>query len=96
MPNYTPGPWKPVIGKDQPVPYYKRLICLVESDGQNRKAVVVERDVAETVSKDEWKANTRLLAAAPELLEAAEKVLRIGVAGYDDLREAVHKAKGEN
>ena len=71
MGEYTKGPWKAIIEEKQPVPYYKRLICTVEH-GDEYKAVVAER--SEVCNKEEWEANARLMAAAPELLEAAKKL----------------------
>jgi hypothetical protein len=68
--HHTPGPWAHEtalnMGYDTPVPYEK-ITC--PQGGYLAKAVNNGR-----VSDEETKANARLIAAAPELLEALELI----------------------
>jgi hypothetical protein len=72
--HHTPGPWAHEtalnMGYDTPVPYEK-ITC--PQGGYLAKAVNNGR-----VSDEETKANARLIASAPELLEALE-------AAYEEL-----------
>ncbi len=103
MSEYTSKPWKAIIEEEQPVPYYKRLICTVEH-GDEYKAVVAEK--SEVCNREEWESNTRLIAA-PELLEAAEDIIPqlelfceqnyfADFENYKKLRKAIQKAEGDN
>ena len=98
MSRYTKGPWKSIIEEEQPVPYYKRLICTVEH-GDEYKAVVAER--SEVCNREEWEFNTRLIAAAPELLEACKYALKT-LSKVDieiettKIHKAINKAEGDN
>jgi len=62
---HTPGPWRAVIESDQPQILYKGIICTVES-GSGYKAVVTDGP-QETCLANEWEANARLIARAPEM-----------------------------
>lgn len=69
--THTPGPWAPVLRDDprgQPVPYYRALIAWIACSPDRRLTVIQAEE--RTVSKDEWEPNTRLIAAAPDLLDA--------------------------
>ena len=95
--KYTEGPWKAVMKGEQPVPYYKRLICLVEN-GEEYKAVIAEK--SEVCSRDEWEANTRLVAAAPDLLDACKYALamlsKVNIEiETTKIHKAIRKAEGE-
>jgi hypothetical protein len=72
--KFTPGQWKAIITGDQPQKLYKGLICLIEHSPDNYISVVQAN--GRVVESDEWEANARLIAAAPELLEAAEEAYR--------------------
>lgn len=59
----TPGEWEAVLNEDprgQPVPYYRSLICMVEHNPEGYLAVVAKNN--QTVSRNEWIANTKLIA----------------------------------
>lgn len=74
MAKRTEGPWEAVLNDDprgQPVPYYRGLICTVEY-GNRHLAVVAKSGV---VSSAEWEANTHLIAAAPQMRDALERLL---------------------
>ena len=92
MSKHTPGPWVPYAGtsgvfivSNQAMGYETVAHALALDDGA-RPAKVVE-------------ANARLIAAAPELLEACEMALRLRLDDdsevADAVRAAIAKAKGE-
>lgn len=65
MPNaHTPGPWK--------VRYAKNLTALVTPRGEMQLSLHGVYDGLDPLSVDlhEWKANARLIAQAPRMLEA--------------------------
>ena len=83
MTKHTQGPWL-VEG---------RAVYALNDDGYNRFSALVQD--AHTPG-DELEANARLIAAAPELLEALECLLEMGHAKAGDLaRAALAKARGE-
>lgn len=97
--KHTPEPW--VVDEDGTV---------TQADSGAHIAVVSQEDDFPCLEEDEreearaeCKANARLIAAAPELLEALEKALReSGCDGdlcmhdwHDDARAALAKARGE-
>ena len=75
MSQHTPGPWRAVTGppKDQPQLLYRSLICVIEQSGDRYWAVV--QDDGKTVRAEQWEPIARLIAAAPELLKAAQAAL---------------------
>lgn len=97
--KHTPGPWllqdRTVYAlNDERIPV-NRFTASVDSGWLHDKA---------RVSREEVDANARLIAAAPELLEALESMLEIyddGVGrdwelqAWKDARAAITKAKGE-
>ena len=71
--NHTPGPWAAVE---------HGVICeKCTSHGNFYVCGLIDPD------NDEDKANARLIAAAPELLEALKSVLEIGAGGVIERRE---------
>ena len=91
MSKHTPGPWK----------YGAELSSrtgewLISFDAGNRGRGI---GIAETrPGSGQEEANARLIAAAPELLEALEELLaetRINGAFADKARAAIAKARGE-
>lgn len=93
--SHTPGPWKLVPAKN---PSYN-LVC---AEGWHKLARVVVRMMGHGSDSTEGVANARLIAAAPELLEAAENALHYmrlhkyaDQAWADDLDAAIKKARGE-
>lgn len=74
--KFTPGPWWAAIGKDQPVPYYRGLVAVLSSDPYISICTGETGDQSgRTCGGDEWEANAALIAAAPDLYEAAETEL---------------------
>ena len=95
MSEYTPGPWIYDAGA-----FYAK--CQLNERGMTR-----ESPIAEMLNgrEDDYEANARLIAAAPELLEACELALKVleqsGMITRQlldadrKLRAAIAKAKGE-
>ena len=71
--SFTPGPWEPYSD------WYIRAQI-----GMGALATVV-KPMRPDVSDDECRANARLIAAAPELLELLDDIIGSGVA-FDDPR----------
>jgi hypothetical protein len=75
--KHTPGPW--LIS-----PYTTGLDeIIIEEKAGNNRICVVTGDAGEAEGQEESKANARLIAAAPELLEMLKRVRQ----GYRNLRE---------
>lgn len=93
MTQHTPGPWKNVNG------------IIFGADGYSlgeRHYLAQPIGAGKTQRRDtkEIEANARLIAAAPELLEAALEVIAVirnpeAQPTVDKLRAAIRKAKGE-
>lgn len=88
MSKYTPGPWE--------------TLAYISHEQQTDFILVkIGRRVHMVGYSDEDKANARLIAAAPELLEALEAILEDAFGGMDTLARiqaaeaAIAKAKGE-
>ena len=94
MSKHTPGPWYVEMGND----------CRLVVDAQECVVAIVK---SPDVDPDEWEtANAKLIAAAPDLLEACKQAARyIHVCGpkplhvtdtlvHDALAAAIAKAKG--
>lgn len=61
--------------------------------------LVEEENGMWNIARVEGEANARLIAAAPDLLEAAEfalNFLTVDKMAYNKLKEAINKAKGES
>ncbi len=85
--THTPGPWI-VRCHDMVYDANNRLVADCENlDKSKRPAPPVESDMA----------NARLIAAAPELLQALEDVIDLlALSGHDKkARAAISKARGE-
>jgi hypothetical protein len=78
--KHTPGPWK-IKGPS--------IECLPHTDGGDYAILSDELIIAETFERvaagkaEPALANARLIAAAPELLEACEKLLKRAVLGLE-------------
>jgi len=74
--KHTPGPWK--------IRYAKNLTAIVTPKGEMQLSLHGVHDGLNPLSIDlqEWKANARLIAAAPELFEAC-KFAKDVLDGYD-------------
>lgn len=98
MSKHTPGPWALNLGKLEGL-WHKsgngwRMLCWVEEDKNG--------DLTETIGFRSGEADMRLIAAAPDLLEALERSLSWlssypgngALAAYDQARTAIAKAEG--
>lgn len=85
MSKHTPGPWS--VSNGQVMSEYAiKAECRGSGFGSS-VAIVTQRDGQNPLPHDEAMANARLIAAAPELLDALRGMLAIvensrGVAGY--------------
>jgi len=88
--KHTPGPWR--VEKSG----YTQIACLVYAGDYP-----VLNTAVPPSSKEEWESNAKLIAAAPDLLEACKKALihfdHLGLVGtngiMEDLRQAIKKAE---
>ena len=96
--KYTPGPWivNPLHTRS---PYG---VCTAKSSADLAKVYVTDPDTRKRTP--EYEGNLRLIAAAPELLEALERVVQIteiedahlaNFGEFEAARAAIAKAKGE-
>lgn len=96
--KHTPGPWRV---NDNPMAMSEYCI-LAESRGTGFGASVAtanQREGYNALSPEEAKANARLIAAAPDLLDAAKKALAdcvdlIATPAGEALQTAIAKAEG--
>jgi flavin-dependent dehydrogenase len=84
MSDHTPGPWEPFDESDKYPRVYSRAPELVGD-------VVCLAPTMLDESMSYWKANARLIAAAPDLLDAAEDVASDSDRTYDDRNVLVQK-----
>lgn len=66
--SHTPGPWKAIEGCS---PIYNQLIGIAANE-HSHIGVVAENH---TALPSQWEANARLIAAAPDLLEALKAMM---------------------
>ena len=93
---HTPGPW--VI--DHRRDWDKEIGIRQSGNGWHRFACQVDYDDCDPCTAE---ANANLVAAAPDLLAAAEKLMRaadegdadLGMDAHDELRAAIAKARGQ-
>lgn len=69
--TYTPGPWVAYVGPMNMHgglnPFFRGIVALLKNSGEgNEVAVILDRNE----SAADYKANARLIAAAPDLAEA--------------------------
>lgn len=86
MSEYTPGPWEastPEPERQGPLTWYNEPWSISGENGQKHIANISTMFAAEEA---EDRANARLIAAAPELLEACKRVLRAINWGYTEDR----------
>jgi len=72
--DYTPGPWEVCSGMVQTVAEHK---CKIPGCGVHIPIAYMDREPGNGTLPVERDANARLIAAAPELLEAAKRALGI-------------------
>lgn len=105
MSKHTPGPWH-YSGEISPCGYEVKhpLYCgEVRADESDRYlgsvCEIQSADHVDGISNEEAEANARLIAAAPELLDACEACLARDDIADDELgvmlRAAIAKARGE-
>ena len=96
--KHTPGPWKAIRDPC----HYDTLSTVI--GGLHEKRRGLEHQLIVQVGGwdvDQQEANTRLIAAAPELLEALESIMEfdgprlLGATGASLARAAIAKATGE-
>ena len=83
MTQHTPGPW-----------YFHDEGLYLHKEG--REYTYRFLDLGRHCNKREWKANARLIAAAPDMLAALQLIPIYGlpVATLDAIRDAITKATG--
>lgn len=88
MSDYTPGPWRTNKGYTDNLLYRGTVAHLGETPEGEWVAVIVEDDERawHTSDADVMRANANLIAAAPDLLEAAKEARRLLI---DALRDVV-------
>lgn len=79
MSQHTPGPWHLCGASRNDRPCFCGIVW--ESEGEKRSVVYLEHDRANEGphverGSDEWYANARLIAAAPELYDALRLLVR--------------------
>ena len=99
MAEHTPGPWKVTTNLD----YWVERVNFEGGEGEF-KGIALCGDIHWPNSNEtqfEWEANARLIAAAPDLLEACKEFVRKCEAGearstrsYNEMRAAITKAEG--
>ena len=87
--NHTPGPWK-VVGNSVYQYYVAGGHEVVDGKSIKGRECCIGRQAA----SEEIEANTRLIASAPELLEACEAVLQTSLPKWarKRLKDAIAKA----
>jgi hypothetical protein len=73
--SHTPGPWKCPIETDRQVSDKGRLNLFVSRDTADEPTIAVVQSTRNEVSYEEAESNARLIASAPELLEAAKQAV---------------------
>ena len=85
MTAHTPGPW--FIGTDFSDQgrhiYAKQMVC--DDDGEEWHPLIASTDDDERLI--DWQANARLIAAAPDLLEALQTLVQMSEAFANELHE---------
>lgn len=104
MGKHTPGPWEivgiPYDGYEDPCIY---STVAKNSWGEPQYVAQTVYDMQSVTIRETIEADTHLIAAAPELLEACEKVMydfdtlgygRLSIGGWGMLLDAIKKARG--
>jgi hypothetical protein len=97
--SHTPGPWFAHdfsgVNGEKVTPCDFAVSCTTPDH-----LTVAVMGMGLTGTPEEWEANVKLIAAAPDLLEALEEVLGwetlCPIEVYEQAREAIAKAKGES
>ena len=105
--NHTPSPW--VVCHSEKPTFISHTTGVYRQPDSDDERVIALCDQDLLLSSDEQLANARLIAAAPELLEALEELDRLldytksGAFSHDDraeclglARAAITKARGES
>lgn len=105
MSKHTAGPWKFLFGITPENAVIQDVREDSEGAGFKSKQVYIGNDKDECFADikayttsgffqnfDEWAANARLIAAAPEMYELLQKIFADGVTGYDQkINELLNK-----
>ena len=93
MAGHTPGPW--LQAKTQP-----RHVIVDGPDGRPKKLIAGVASESAVFTDAEWRANARLIAAAPELLSVLELVAscpeEAECTWIDAIHAALAKARGDS
>lgn len=84
--QHTPGPWRFYTG---PQPHG----CPIVGNGRGLMLAMLSHSVNYPDQRDEANANARLIAAAPELLEALKDMIVLQAGISSDPVETLHKAR---
>lgn len=84
MSGHTPGPWEYIDGSKTASMQFGP-VCVIRGSGKQIASFSWQSPSVNFPSKDESQANARLIAAAPELLEALERILEVRVNGWDNI-----------
>lgn len=97
----TPGPWKVVVDGN---PLSAGIVAIIQHSPEQLLTVEEGYFGGPWCAKETWEANARLIAAAPDLLEAAKRVAETCPRGpyinprweaaWDALTFAIVKAEG--
>lgn len=96
MTKFTKGPWgigefKNTSSKGNPI--YKRAIFTERQLKKYKHPLPIAWVCGDPGTKEKVEANAHLIAAAPDLYEALEACLNVGLAGVGDFRDAMDKGK---
>ena len=90
----TPGPWHLRLS-DNATPHILHGDATADLDDMAHRVCVMPAEIMQSFNSF---ANARLIAAAPDLLQALEGVVRVAdraTVEFDSARAAIAKAKGE-
>ena len=98
--KHTPGPWKVEYGHRSNYPH--QIVSTTIKDRMGRSQIITTWGAIAIKSSDEGQANARLIASAPDLMDAIEQALDdmrgdglfVCQATKDQLRAAIAKATG--
>ena len=97
MSNYTPGPWR------DDSTHVRTAINSIATANNKRKHIAminITKNPEYEITIEEHEANARLIAAAPDLLEALESIVggstqRVSAELHTRAQAAIAKAKGD-
>lgn len=105
MAGFTPGPWIYDIHEHSFYIFAKADMGMVADGDPDAPGIARMRGMGRGADAEEQEANARLIATAPDLLEACEEMLRRGGSSrsewcptetYRKMEAAIAKAKGRS